>query len=102
MNTSKHTPGPWTKGTSNEGKECVWLNGLTEPFYGMGPDHTWIDCGTEANANLVAAAPDLLEALKEAELVLAEKLRRLGADPNVSPTTHRIRAAISKATGGEA
>lgn len=37
---------------------------------------------------------ELLEVLKEAELVLAEKLRRLGADPNVSPTTHRIRAAI--------
>lgn len=37
----------------------------------------------------------LREALAEAELVLAEKLRRLGAGPNVSPTAHRIRSALS-------
>lgn len=45
---------------------------------------------------------ELLEVLQEAELVLAEKLRRLGADPTVSPMYHRIRAAIAKETGDAA
>jgi hypothetical protein len=49
---------------------------------------------------LANAAPELLEVLREAELVLAEKLNRLGAQPNASPTYRRIRAAIAKATGG--
>ncbi len=42
---------------------------------------------------------ELLNVLGEAELVLAEKLRRLGAQPHVSPTYHRIRDSIAKATG---
>lgn len=95
MNTSKHTPGPWTKGTSNEGKECVWLNGLTEPFYGMGPDHTWIDCGTEANANLVAAAPDLLAVLQE----LQESASYWSEYDVPLGIVDRINSAITKAKG---
>ena len=42
-----------------------------------------------------AAIRQLREALAEAELVLEEKLRRLGADPCVSPTPNRIRAALA-------
>lgn len=30
----------------------------------MGPNGTWIDCNTEANARLMATAPELLDALK--------------------------------------
>ena len=43
---------------------CVWLDALTEPEHEMGPSHTWIDCETEANARLISAAPDLLDALQ--------------------------------------
>ena len=57
--SSKHTPGPWTQGTSNTGQSCVWLDGHTEPEDTMGPDNTWIDCVTEANARLIAAAPEM-------------------------------------------
>ena len=56
------TPGPWTQGTSADGRSCVWLDGHTEPEETMGPDDTWIDCNTEANARLIGAAPDLLGA----------------------------------------
>ncbi len=45
------------------------------------------------------AIRQLREALREAELVLEEKLRRLGADPRVSPTPHRIRAALAAIIG---
>jgi len=48
------------------------------------------------------AAPEMLETLREAQLVLAEKLRRLNADPEASPTYRRIGAAIAKATGSGA
>lgn len=60
---SKHTPGPW---------EVVALNGFG-PFAirmatpaGTGhPTHYGVgQIGTEANANLIASAPELLETLK--------------------------------------
>lgn len=61
--SAKHTPGPWTQGTSKIGLTCVWLDGITEQRdgRGLGPENTWIDCNTEANARLIAAAPELLE-----------------------------------------
>lgn len=59
MTEAKHTPGPWTQGWSQNGIACVWLDGKTEPAIGMGDDDDWIDCGTEANARLIAAAPKM-------------------------------------------
>ena len=89
------TPGPWTQGTSNAGRSRVWLDGHVEPEETMGPDNTWIDCCTEANARLVAAAPDLLKAL---ELLVDNPYR----DGTESDDRLRLiaRAAIAKATGG--
>ena len=96
---SKHTPGPWKANFAIS--QAAYIFGGDRNFARV--YNEWQDeANQEANARLIAAAPDLLAALKEAELVLAEKLRRLGADPNVSPTTHRIRAAIAKATGEQA
>ena len=59
-----HTPGPWTQGSSESGRSCVWLDGNQEPADQMGHTDNWIDCNTEANARLIAAAPEMLEALK--------------------------------------
>jgi hypothetical protein len=56
MSEMKPTPGPWTQGTSRNGMECVWLDGETEPAHRMGPVQSWIDCGTAANARLIAEA----------------------------------------------
>ena len=62
---SQHTPGPWIWGKDYDG------------LYGAGPDNEvltyasyegmWLAYGShrEANALLIAAAPDLLEALRE-------------------------------------
>lgn len=54
--------------------------------------------GRRINEVRVAVA-ELIAVAQEAELVLAEKLRRLGADPNVSPTIHKLRAALSNIEG---
>lgn len=96
MSEAKHTPGKWTQGYSNNGKECVWLDGKTEPplGQGMGPDSTWIDCGTEANARLIAAAPELLDALKS---IVNEFDKQIGTH-HVDEYYPKARAAIAKAT----
>lgn len=89
------TPPPWTQGTSNAGRSCVWLDGHVEPEETMGPDNTWIDCCTEANARLVAAAPELLEALEEiVSAADGDGWNQLDA------TLSKARAALAKATGG--
>lgn len=61
---SKHTPGPWTWGTnyfglSGSGKDNEVIT--YEPYDGM-----WLSYGKHqvANARLIAAAPELLEALE--------------------------------------
>ena len=91
----KATPGPWTQGTTTAGKSCVWLAGHVEPQNGMGPEETWIDCDSEANARLIAAAPEMLEALEASMALIALGIPFEGA------ITRKIRAAIAKATGRE-
>ncbi len=53
----------------------------------------------EANARLIAAAPELLEALEE----LANRAAEIHgtARHTVMPLVHKARAAIAKATGGQ-
>lgn len=63
MTKATHTPGPMTQGASSAGKTCVWLGGATEPPHEMGPDTTWIDCNTEANARRIAACWNACEGL---------------------------------------
>ena len=108
--TAAHTPGPWywrgnTLAPVNVDPDTSHVHSILDAEGGfgfIGTDHRLTNAELDADRRLIEAAPDLLAALQEAEMVLAEKLRRLGADPNVSPTTHRIRAAIAKAIGGTA
>lgn len=94
---TKHTPGPWKWGghyaamTGGNGEEVF----TTEPYEGM-----WLSYGDsqDANARLVAAAPELLEALATFVEICdsappIELVQRIG--DLVSPA----RAAIAKATG---
>ena len=95
-NEAKFTPGPWTQGWSQNGIDCVWLDGETEPVIGMGDDDDWIDCGTEANARLIAAAPDQHAALQATQLLL----ERIGLESSDEYQSNA--AAIAKALGGAA
>lgn len=99
MAEHKHTPGPWFI----DGDDIRAPDGDDDPWYvaevitGCGPGDA-----TPANARLIAAAPDLLEALKDAQKAIRE-LRDQGA-----PTAYwddieaANKAAISKATGESA
>ncbi len=68
MSQEKHTPGPMTQGASSAGKTCVWLGGATEPPHEMGPDTTWIDCNTEANARRIAACWNFCEGIPTSKM----------------------------------
>jgi hypothetical protein len=104
---SKHTPGPWTMsrpmGTGHlEGRE---------PWFWVSADRTlhlqvtacpdgFVAGENEANARLIAAAPELLEAL---QLALSAHGRMLLSDPpqdawKAYGVEEKARAAIIKAT----
>lgn len=93
---TKFTPGPWSQGRRN--RNCVWLQGKKEPGYGMGEGFYWIDCNTEANASLIAAAPELLHV---AQMVYDAEMdwRSEGHQSIPDYALETIRAAIAKATG---
>jgi hypothetical protein len=101
---SKHTPGPWIWGNNYKG------------LYGADPHNAVLDyagyegmwlAGVEsdraqANARLIAAAPELLEVLR----TLVEHRSRCfipeEADfPHLANWTERARAAIDKAGGND-
>lgn len=88
----KHTPGPWTFVQGGSGNFPTWnvrigSNLITLPFASS------MDT-LDADARLIAAAPDLLSALNA-------MLTHIGMDEDEwnKPTFDQARAAIAKATG---
>jgi len=105
MEKTKHTPGPWTLGTraayQNRDDPVFWhrdvVNGSktirVAKVSGVGEDRA------EANACLIAAAPDLLEAC---EVLLKAAPELWGDDIEKWPRLmDRVEAAIAKAEGRE-
>lgn len=71
MSQSKHTPGPWYLG-SHKPDHGIWIGGRDRtdgsavlPFLAIAKTLNWPD-NYQANAQLIAAAPELLAALKDA------------------------------------
>lgn len=66
---AKHTPGPWPLKSTGDGKRILVGDGLVEGPGGYEVAEVYSDdCPSEvawANAHLIAAAPDLLAALKD-------------------------------------
>ena len=87
-----HTPGPWMLSRGAQG-DAFAVEGPTRTVA-----HVKLAREAEANAYLLAAAPDLLEALK-----LAEDYMHLWMEHNTGSTElndlERIEAAIAKAEG---
>ena len=95
----KHTPGPWTITVyppDDYGAEdlCAYIDGNRKHVaHCMPPDGTSTEL-RDANARLISAAPELLEAL---QLLLEQ-------DDNGEDeiwVRNKARAAIAKATGGK-
>lgn len=92
--TSQHTPGPWRfeRGTSTIRSEPAnyWLASMNS-FDGA--------VNHEANARLIAAAPDLLEALKLAQLAVSELCYEQDPANECWNVLQVVNSAIAKAEG---
>ena len=64
MSKSKHTPGPW---------KIYYRRGRIQSIVGNDTYASLLSPLTEPNARLIAAAPDLLEALKETMFIVSRK-----------------------------
>ena len=100
MDEAKHTPGPWL--THKEGFSSIYIEsriggGMLQEVASCGPTGEGRD-QQEANARLIAAAPELLEALKEVVEILDEVLG-FGTEPSHGNIAAKARAVIAKATG---
>ena len=95
----KHTAGPWIAHCSGDGFIFI------ERDFGNSKAHPeWMVASIQsyqkedvANARLIAAAPELLEALQKARSALVME----GHHPGNSGVTIAVDAAIAKATGKE-
>lgn len=102
---ARHTPGPWTADEFDEdwtGRICDLGWGLMVRRASAPPDDIPSEAESEANARLIAAAPDLLEVLRAVAPLIDSVDRMLegwnGSDskPPLGPMIH---AAIDKAEG---
>ena len=100
--TQTHTPGPWL--VTREAKRLEIAGaahdvGLSNGGEGIAKVWAARDAGDGlANARLISAAPELLEALRQAEWAL-EKYETSEDDPDDHPSLDIVRAAIAKAEG---
>jgi hypothetical protein len=95
----KHTPGPWLAQTHHK---VNTKNGKCNVIHKDGPMFCIIDGvpfrEAQANARLIAAAPDLLETVERMTKLLESIERETGYCTTV--TQRDARALIAKVTGG--
>lgn len=92
MNERKHTPGPWGLSRSVQ----VWV--MAGPIHVATIPRAYDGDWSPANADLIAAAPDLLESLEE--LVALIHRQHDFNDDGDGKAIDRAEAAIAKAKGG--
>lgn len=93
--SSKHTPGPWSANPGSNSDSHYMV------FKADGNFLTLDDEQHEYNARLIAAAPELLEALKTMTDEYAASMRDAGVThyPEALAIVRQARAVISKAKG---
>lgn len=98
--SNKHTPGPW-KFHHEDGFNKIKSDAVETGFkdlalvYGGGRFQD-----ANANARLIAAAPDLLEALERLAADYADRVTKTQWDQTASLLFNDVRRAINKAKGG--
>jgi len=90
---SEFIPGPWNIGTKNGAR--VWSENGETLIADADVSESLRKEIKKANARLIAAAPDLLEALKVARHMIVEDGTPIGW------SVSRLDEVIAKATGGE-
>jgi hypothetical protein len=124
MNEVQHTPGPWLQ-SHREKPDGMWATEVydaagetiaTMAWYPVKTERGSFVTARESNARLIAAAPELLEALEESAEELQFVLEKLGFSGYGDGQGHkagtgdgigsggaliRARAAIAKATASE-
>lgn len=98
--SAAHTPGPWVAGLNDVPYagldfECWTVDG---PDGGICTVDSSVD-EREANARLIAAAPELLEALQELASEVATAGLSLALLDRLDASHFKARAAIAKARG---
>jgi hypothetical protein len=97
MANQNHTPGPWISRRGTIGTVKYHIAEMMPSSYpDMPPGFAPAD-EQEANARLIAAAPELLEALLNL-LPLAESAMKECGQYDIRAELHEARAAIAKAT----
>ena len=95
----KHTPGPWETEDRNNDLRVIWSSRKTQ----VARTDTSIHHSRqeqEANARLIAAAPDLIEALKAVQKRYAD-ISGFTIDGENKKTLDIVDAAIEKAEAGK-
>ncbi len=103
---SKHTPGPWSAYLEEAyfvtcpdlGRVAMMMN--LKGAHGMGGRRSGEE--SAANCRLIAAAPELLEALQKLADEYGPQTGRMRIDSPRRPLWSAARAAIAKATGEQA
>lgn len=90
---SKHTPGPWVKSQYGELKNP---EGNDIYVWGLGVAHGNRTQESEANARLISAAPEMLDALKAARDLWGDYLPP--GNSNAMKAMKLVNAAIAKVT----
>lgn len=85
-----HTPGPWTIATDGPAR-ILRIDSAEGPIASI-----YVHMASHEDARLIAAAPDMLETLRDIVGMLAD-VNDMRAD-----ALHAARAAIVRATGGQA
>lgn len=114
MSNVKHTPGPWHYDNEPHDPQIIALDGThiaTAHQYAEtapGVRHILKSIDAEANARLIASAPDLLDALtlawhalKTADKIVFAAGNNGAVSVQLAQARDKARAAIAKATKGE-
>ena len=100
MNTTKHTPGPWHTHRDDTAplfpRFYVTCKGIRSIAIMTGGSDSSLADENEANARLIAAAPELLEALQKLQPILWNDSAICRAYADVEKL---VEAAIAKAKG---
>jgi hypothetical protein len=91
MQEAQHTPGPWDRGFAGHGGEYIGTDDEVIAQVAQGPR-------CKANAKLIEAAPELLEALEAVNETFRALSKDLPYEPISGGLIEQVRAAIAKAT----